>query len=79
MGDGNTETDEESRCNKHAHIESDRLEDNTENHNDTADYDTPTSTEKIGDVWNGWESNDGTNGHDCVEETARGLVGTLEC
>lgn len=58
VSDGHTETDKETGCSEQLQVDTNRLENNTENHNRAANNDTPTSAEDIGGVWDDWERAD---------------------
>lgn len=78
VGDGHTETDEETGRSEKLHVDTNRLQNNTENHNRATNNDTPASAEDIGGVWDDRKRADRTDGHDGVEETTRACIRTLE-
>lgn len=61
VSDGDTETDEKTGRSKELQVDTNRLENNTENHNSAANNDTPTSAEDIGGIWDDWERADRTD------------------
>ena len=78
MSDGDTETDKKSSCDEHTDIDGDALQNHPEDHDDTADYDTHTTTKAVSDVWDKWNSAYGTNRHDGVEYTEYGVRRVVE-
>lgn len=78
MGNGNTETDEESRGDEHLDVNTNRLQNDTENHNNTTDSDTGATTKTIGNIGSDSESNNRTDRHHGVQQTASGRTGIIE-
>lgn len=72
VSNGDTETDEEAGGNEHAEVDTDGLEDDSAQHYKTADHDTDTATEDIGDIRDDRKGDDGSDWEDGVEETALG-------
>lgn len=62
VGDGNTESKEESGGNEHLQVDRDRLENHTEDHNDTANADTGTAAKDVSGVRDERDSDEGTDG-----------------
>ena len=66
MGNGDTESDEETGGNEHGDVDGDGLKDDTDDHDDAADEDTRSTTEDISGVWYSGNGGKRTNGHDGV-------------
>jgi hypothetical protein len=64
-----TLTYQETSSNKHRQLHGGRLDDDSDNHDDTASKDTGAATEPVGDVRDNWESNKRTDRHDGVQQT----------
>ncbi len=78
MCDGNTKSNEESSSDEHGEIDTDRLHDHAEDHNNAADHDAGSSTQVIRNVRHDRKCNDRTNGHNGVEKASRSSVRLVE-
>jgi hypothetical protein len=78
MSNGNAKSNEESGSNEHGEIDTDRLQDHAEDHNDATDHDARTSAQDICNIGNYREGNNRSNGHNCVKKTPRGSVWLIE-
>jgi hypothetical protein len=58
VSNGNTESDEESGGDEHLNVDTDRLENDTTNHDNTTSDDTYSTTKDIGNIWGDWEGDD---------------------
>lgn len=54
VSNGDTESDEEPGGDEHGEVDADGLEDDAENHDDTADHHTGSSAEDIRDIGDDW-------------------------
>ena len=78
VGNGNTETDEETTSNKHLNIHGDGLEDDTENHDNTTNENTCAAPKNIGGIRNEWNSADRSDGHHGAHKTQSRAIGRAE-
>ena len=62
VGNGDTESEEETGCDEHLDVDGDGLENHTDDHDDAADADTSAATEDISGVRDEWDSDEGTDG-----------------
>ena len=69
MSNGNTETEEETGGNEHLKIHRRALENDSEDHDDRANKDTPAATQAVGNVGSNRQSEQGTEKHDSREKT----------
>lgn len=69
VGNGNTETDQESSTQEHVVVGTDRLQDDTNQHEDTSHENTHATTEDICGVGHEWDGRDGTSSHDGIQYT----------
>jgi hypothetical protein len=74
-----TETDQESRSNKHLDVNGSRLEDNANDHDAASSDNTSTTTSNIGNVRGDWESHNRTNGLDGVQQASGSRARIMEC
>lgn len=70
VGDSNTESNEETSSNEHVNVGANGLQNNTNDHDDTASDDTGTSSSNIGDIGSDGQSNDGTDRHNGVQQAS---------
>jgi len=69
VGEGDTETDQEASADEHSKALGGRLEGNTDKHDAETDHDGDFTTSPVGQEGGEWDSDNGTNRHDGVEET----------
>ncbi len=70
MCNGDTESDKETSCNEHVNVDTNRLENNTSDHDEAASDNSRTSSSNVGDVRSNWESNNASDRHDRVQKTS---------
>lgn len=73
-----TEAEKESSGDKHFEVDTDGLEGNTHDHDQTANENTKSATNQIWDVTNNWDGGKRTDCHDAVEETEERTFGIVE-
>lgn len=78
MGHSETETDQETRSNKHLDIDGSRLQNDTDDHDAASGNDTSTSAEIICDVRGDGKGGDGTNRLDGVQQPSHRGTGVIE-
>lgn len=69
VGEGDTETDQETSTDEHTEILGGGLESDTDEHDEETNHDGDSSASPIGQPWGEWNGHDGTDGHNGVEET----------
>ena len=78
VGNGDTKSKEEASGDEHLEVDRDRLKNHTKDHDQTSDHDAPSSSKAVCNVWNHWQSNKRTNGHDTSQKTEQGACGVSE-
>lgn len=78
MRNSYTEAEEEACSDEHSEVDANGLEDNTEDHDETADEDTKSTAYHIWDVPNDWDCGKRTDCHDAVEQAQQRAGGVIE-
>lgn len=69
VGNGDTETQEEASSDEHPEVDRDRLQDNTDHHDDAANEDTHPTSKAVGNVRGDWKRAEGADSHNAGEKT----------
>jgi hypothetical protein len=78
VGNSYAKANEESGRNKHLNVDTNRLHNNADDHDDTTSHNAHAPTKDVGNVWNTGKGADRARGHDSIQKTALSIIGVVE-